>query len=66
MINLQIDLRTPYGYETIPLIEALNGPNFRRNSNATKVPTDPLIDSSPDSQCAGLTMSKYVIIKMFT
>lgn len=53
-------MRTPYGYETVPLIEALNGPNFRRYSNTTKVPSDPLLESSPDSQCAGLTISKYV------
>ncbi|XP_050440500.1 E3 ubiquitin-protein ligase MGRN1 isoform X2 [Adelges cooleyi] len=56
--NQRIDLRTPYGYETVPLIEALNGPNFRRYSNATKMTGDPLLESSPDSQCAGLNMSK--------
>ncbi|XP_025425805.1 E3 ubiquitin-protein ligase MGRN1-like [Sipha flava] len=62
--NHRIDLRTPYGYETVPLIEALNGPNFRRYSNATKVPSDPLLESSPDSHCVGLTMSKMSLDRL--
>ncbi|XP_050524944.1 probable E3 ubiquitin-protein ligase MGRN1 isoform X2 [Daktulosphaira vitifoliae] len=54
--NHRIDLRTPYGYETVPLIEALNGPNYQKYSNTSKTIGDPLLESSPDSQCTGINI----------